>query len=141
MSNNGSSDSDVSTTTTMMFCWYVFGVLCLCVFPSQTKLTIPIGYVPDNMSSNNAPVYSGAILLAVDRINKDPGLLPNITLQLRYRGRRGGSAEGLTGVKAVSSLICEDTYAFFGPGTPCLTEARLAASYDLPMISYVSRNT
>lgn len=78
---------------------------------------------------------SGAITMALEEINNDPTILPNVTLVLRWNDTRG---ETVTATRAITEMICDGVSTIFGPEGPCYVEAIVAQSRNIPMISYVS---
>lgn len=80
-------------------------------------------------------VVSGAMTYAISQVNDDPKLLPGYRLEMLFSDTRG---EMLQGTKAVLQSWRRGAVAFFGPEDSCYVEAAVAASLNLPMISYVS---
>lgn len=78
---------------------------------------------------------SGAITLALEEINNDPKILPNVTLVLRWNDTRGDS---VIATRAITEMICDGVATIFGPEGSCHTESIVAQSRNIPMISYVS---
>lgn len=100
---------------------------------------LTIGYIttvngPDAISSEGSSI-SGAMTLAVESINRDPDILPNHTLNFIYADNKGLD---LSSIHVLTELWKDDAIAFIGPEDFCATEARVAASWKLPMVSYVS---
>lgn len=73
---------------------------------------------------------------AVNQINADPNILANHTLNFIYADNNDNA---FTSVDAFTKLWKEGAVAFIGPEDFCETEARIAASWNLPIISYVSK--
>ena len=80
-------------------------------------------------------VISGAITYAVDQINANPELLPNHTLEFLIAETMGQETES---IKLASVLPSYNISAYIGPQETCVHEGRIAAAFNLPMISYVS---
>lgn len=80
-------------------------------------------------------VVSGAMTYAILQVNNDSSLLPGYHLEMLFNDTRG---EMLHGTKAVIESWRDGAVAFFGPEDSCYVEASVAASLNLPMISYVS---
>lgn len=100
---------------------------------------LTIGYIttvdgPDAFGSEGSSI-SGAMTLAVENINRDPNILPNHTLNFVYADNKG---HDLRSINVLTELWKDDAIAFIGPEDFCATEARVAASWKLPMVSYVS---
>ena len=80
-------------------------------------------------------VISGAITLAVDEINADPNILPNHTLEILIAETMGQETES---IRLAAILPSFNISAYIGPQETCVHEGRIAAAFNLPMISYVS---
>ena len=80
-------------------------------------------------------LISGAITYAVQRVNDNPNLLPNTTLRFVIAETHGYEIESL---QKTALLIHQNISAIIGPQETCTHEARLAAAFNVPMISYVS---
>lgn len=78
-------------------------------------------------------VVSGAMTYAILRVNQDATLLPGYRLEMLFNDTRG---EMLQGTRAVIESWSNGAVAFFGPEDSCFVEASVAASLNLPMISY-----
>ena len=73
--------------------------------------------------------------LAVEEINADPSLLPSHNLTFLYADNEGRELES---INVLTELWRKNAIAYLGPEDFCSTEARVAASWGLPMVSYVS---
>lgn len=103
-----------------------------------SRQTLNIGYITSvngNLELSEGRSISGAMTLAVENINKDPNILPNYTLQFFYSDTKG---DPLHSISVLTDQWKKQAIAFVGPQDFCETEARVAASWNLPMISYVS---
>ena len=80
-------------------------------------------------------LISGAITYAVQRVNENPRLLPNTTLRFLIAETHGYEIES---IQQTALLIHQNISAIIGPQETCVHEARLAAAFNVPMISYVS---
>ncbi|CAL1291490.1 unnamed protein product [Larinioides sclopetarius] len=76
---------------------------------------------------------SGAISLAVDEINKYHPLRDNHTLTFTVAETYGEESES---IYRTAVLWTQGAAVYVGPQETCVHEARMAASFDLPMISY-----
>ncbi|XP_078611420.1 receptor-type guanylate cyclase Gyc76C-like [Branchiostoma floridae x Branchiostoma japonicum] len=113
----------------------IFVTVCKCIVPSETvKLGLLV--TTDNAVSFSNPglVISGAMTLAVDDVNRNPALLPNTTLEFVWNNTEGYEDGS---IRALTEQWRDGVVAFFGPGETCTTEARIAASWNVPMISYM----
>lgn len=81
---------------------------------------------------------SGALTMALHEINTKKDLLPDVRLVLKWNDTRG---DPVVATKAMTDMICSGVSAFFGPEGSCYVEAIVAQSANIPMISYVSKNT
>ncbi|CAH1099339.1 unnamed protein product [Psylliodes chrysocephalus] len=100
------------------------------------RTILNVGYlaaVKGQMNGRQGLAISGAIKMALDEVNNDPNLLPNITLDLKYYDTKG---ETVLATKAMTELICEGVSAFFGPEGSCHVEAIISQARNIPMISY-----
>ena len=109
----------------------------LCALRPAASETIKIGYLTAFKGTREklGLTISGAISLAVERINRRTDLLAGHTLELGYADTEGTAKMG---TRRLVEMICNDTVAFFGPEDSCLIEANVAAAFNLPMISHVS---
>ncbi|KAH7950347.1 hypothetical protein HPB49_022721 [Dermacentor silvarum] len=81
-------------------------------------------------------VVSGAMKYAVELVNRNRSI-PGYRMEMMYRDTRG---EMLHGTRAVLDCWKGGAIAFFGPEDSCYVEAAVAASLNLPMISYPPRS-
>lgn len=109
-------------------------------FANQTFI---IGYLTGSQRKPGNDVYSrlgrtisGAISLAVDHINQYKPLAANNTLKFVVAETFGDESES---IRQTARLWTEGKVAaYIGPQETCVHEARMAASFNLPMVSYVS---
>ena len=80
-------------------------------------------------------IISGAISYAIEKINANPNILPDYHINLVWGDTQ---ANTLVGTKLVTEQWRQGAVAFFGLEDSCSVEARVAAAWNLPMISYVS---
>ena len=81
--------------------------------------------------------YASAMFLALEDINNDKYLLPNHTLTLVWADTVCDWQKAIS--MQLKMLEEEHVDAFIGGGCKgCLTNARIAAAQDLPMVSHVS---
>ncbi|XP_042897252.1 receptor-type guanylate cyclase Gyc76C [Parasteatoda tepidariorum] len=78
-------------------------------------------------------VISGAISYALDHVNNNASILKGHKLRLIYNDTEGDT---LQGTKIIIQQWREGAVAFFGPEDSCGIEATVAASLNLPIISY-----
>lgn len=99
---------------------------------------LTIGYltaIKGGLKDRQGLAISGALSMALDEINKDPNILPDVNLVMRWNDTRGETVEA---TNAMIDMICDGVAAFFGPEGSCYVEAIVAQSRNIPMISYVS---
>lgn len=82
--------------------------------------------------------FASAMILAVEAITNNSSLLPGN--QVKFVWNYTECNDELS-VKATLHQIGEGVQGFIGPACMCQTTARVAAAYNIPMISYVSNNT
>ena len=98
-----------------------------------------IGFLPTLSPMNRhseSKYHVGALVYALEKINNDPNRLKGHTLTYVYNDTR---AHALTSIRGMTSQYKADVLAFIGPEDKCETEAQIAAAWNVPMITYVSR--
>ncbi|OWF46455.1 guanylate cyclase 32E-like [Mizuhopecten yessoensis] len=124
--------------------WNSVVVIIMCVFQNVpgllSKEVIKLGYITGSERYNINQFYhrpgqsiSGAITLAVKEVNEDPHILPNHTLEFVIAETYGME---LISIKQTVELLSKDIWAYIGPQETCIHEGRVAAAFNLPMISY-----
>ncbi|ODM95682.1 Guanylate cyclase 32E [Orchesella cincta] len=104
--------------------------------PNNVKENLTIGYltaVKGSVPYRQGITISGAILLAMEKVNNDSSLLPGANLVLKYGDTEGDTIKG---TKLLTDMLCEDVAAYFGPEVSCHVEATVAAAWNRTMISY-----
>lgn len=79
--------------------------------------------------------YGGAYYRAIDDIKKNLSILPNFTINTMFHDTANDYLKALHGM---TDLYVNDTIGFIGPEGTCSHAAITAASWNLPMIAYVS---
>ena len=93
----------------------------------------------DNLYSRPGQTISGALTYAVDVINRQHPLVQNRKLSFVVAETYGDETES---IKQTARLWSQNKAAvYIGPQETCVHEARMADSFNLPMISYVSDMT
>ncbi|XP_025088185.1 guanylate cyclase 32E-like [Pomacea canaliculata] len=121
-------------------CWQMLLLWSLSIigYEAQTqKENLTIGYItsmdgPPLVQAEGRSI-SGAMSLAVNVINENPSILPNHTLRFIFSDNH---ADPLASVHVLTEQWRAQAIAFIGPEGYCETEARVAASWNLPMVSY-----
>lgn len=118
----------------------LFGVFLIhCSNFKVTAETFTIGYMTNMQGRTNTQkqgiVISGAISYALDVVNNNASFLNGHKLRMIYNDTEGDT---LIGTYVTIQQWREGAIAFFGPEDSCAVEATVAASLNLPMISYVS---
>lgn len=109
----------------------------------SNKNVIRMGYITGSklkvddakFSTRHGQRISGAITYARDQINNDSSILPNHTLEFLVAETY---SQELHSIKETVDLIDRNISVYIGPQETCVHEGRIAASFNLPMISYVS---
>ena len=78
---------------------------------------------------------SGALTYAIDQINVNKTILPNHTLEFIIAETYGMENQS---IKETVLLLDRNISVYIGPQETCINEGRIAASFNIPMISYVS---
>lgn len=81
-------------------------------------------------------MISGAISLAVKEINSN-GKLKDMGHSLKFIVAETFGEE-VSSIRQTARLWTDKVYAYIGPQETCVHEGRMAAAFNLPMISYVS---
>lgn len=107
------------------------------LFPtSAAKETLTVGYltaVKGSVPHRQGITISGAILLALEKVNNDSSMLPDVHIELKYGDTEGDTIKG---TKLLTDMLCDNVAAFFGPEISCHVEATVAAAWNRTMISY-----
>lgn len=110
---------------------------------SDLNNVIRIGYITGSRAKENfgfnsrhGQRISGAITYARDQINNDTGVLPNHTLEFVVAETY---SQEIYSIRETVELIDKNISVYIGPQETCIHEGRIAAAFDLPMISYVSK--
>ena len=121
------------------FLLFAVTFLTVPLFSAQSDGNITIGLIlPYKVGSTGllpGKSYAAAMTIAVDRINKDPTLLPGINLSFIW-----DDSECLE-EKSIQAFIRQwekKVDGFIGFGCKCFTQGRMAAALNLPIISHVS---
>lgn len=78
---------------------------------------------------------SGAISLAVDEINT--GKLKQMGHSIKFKVAETFGEE-VSSIRQTAALWTDKVAGYIGPQETCVHEGRMAAAFNLPMISYVS---
>lgn len=81
-------------------------------------------------------MISGAISLAVNEINNG-GKLKDMGHSLKFKVAETYGEE-VSSIRQTAALWTDKVFAYIGPQETCIHEGRMAAAFNLPMISYVS---
>ena len=103
--------------------------------------TLSIGFLPTFSNATNkqfSKYHVGAVVCAINDINRNPDLLQGHTLTYIYNDTK---AHLLTTIRGMTSQHDDGVLAFIGPEDSCETEATVAAAWNVPMITYVSRKS
>ncbi|XP_026494984.2 receptor-type guanylate cyclase Gyc76C-like isoform X1 [Vanessa tameamea] len=100
------------------------------------KYNLTIGYLPSIKGEHRdrqGLAISGALSMALEEINNGTDLLPDVRLLLEWKDTK---CDTVTATRLLTDMSCSGVVAFFGPEGRCHTEAIIAQSRNLPMISY-----
>lgn len=120
-------------------------LLLLLLDTDKTRTTadvvnLTVGYLTTDRAINypqmaQARIISGAMTYAIMRINDDPDILSGHRLDFVWADTQ---SDTLVATAKMSEQWRNGAVAFFGPEDTCDVEARVAAAWNLPIISYVS---
>lgn len=136
-----------------------FAVLVSCAVDGSHKTTLSVGYltaIKGEVKERQGLAISGAITMALEEINNDPNILPNVHLELRWNDTRGDTVISTRAITEMVShsidflsknfpklnfrlQICDGVATIFGPEGSCYVEAIVTQSRNIPMFAYVSR--
>ncbi|XP_045214115.2 receptor-type guanylate cyclase Gyc76C-like [Mercenaria mercenaria] len=117
----------------------LFGKVLSSKFDGVKNVTnITVGYLTVDRTLNfmrgkQARVISGAISYALELINNDTKILPNHRLNLIWGDTM---ADTLVGTRLLTDQWRKGAKVFIGLEDSCSVEAKVAAAWNLPMISY-----
>ena len=80
--------------------------------------------------------YASALLLAIEAITNDSSLLPGHQVTFVWNDTQCNEE---ISVKAMLYQMDQGVQGFIGPACTCEMQAKLAAAFSIPMISYVSK--
>ena len=115
-------------------------VTCFCASKGDITLGVLIPFASATATGstfNAGKYYASAVTLAVEKINNESSIRPGIRLEFIWNDTLCKEE------KAISGLVYQwerRVDAFIGPACTCDTEARVAASLNVPMVSFVSRS-
>lgn len=123
-----------------------FGCLVLLAIlvyiPSPTADEVKLGLlIPFKRASrignyfHRGEFFASAMSIAVDDINRRPDLLPGLNVTFIWNDT---DCEEFKTLQSIVYQMNQGVTAFIGPGCSCNTSARVAASFNKTMISYVS---
>jgi len=104
---------------------------------ANDKTELIVGYLPavkGEVKDRQGLSISGAITMALEEINNDITILPNVTLVMRWNDTRG---DQVIATRAITEMICDGVSSIFGPEGVCHVEAIIAQSRNIPMFAYV----
>ncbi|XP_041362491.1 guanylate cyclase 32E-like [Gigantopelta aegis] len=117
--------------------WSMCWILPLILIHRALGETFTLGFITTMNSSDLVKAegrkIAGAMTHAINEVNSDPNILANHTLQYIFADNADDS---LRSVNLITQQWKKGAIAFFGPEDYCETEARVAASWNLPIIAY-----
>lgn len=85
--------------------------------------------------NNSGLMISGAISLAIREVNE--GVLKELGHELGFVVAETNGEE-ISSIRQTAALWTDNVIGYIGPQETCVHEGRMAAAFNLPMISYVS---
>lgn len=115
-------------------------LVLLLMLVSRTEANYTLGLLipmTDADYPENGQYYASAMSIAVDAVNRQQNLLPGHNISFIWNDTACWKED--TTIRGLLHQMYEaNVAAIIGPACLCNTSARIAASFDLPMISYVS---
>lgn len=111
----------------------------MCVRDANNRTVLTLGYLTamtGDLKNRQGLAISGALTIALEEINNDTSILPNVHLALRWNDTKGDT---VLATRAITEMICDGVATIFGPEGNCYVEAIVSQSRNIPMISYVSQ--
>ncbi len=101
--------------------------------------TYYLGFLPTVSGSRGLQKYHvGAFIHAIHKMNNRSDMIEQrIRLDYKYNDTK---MDTLVAIRDMTELYNRDVAAFIGLEEMCATEARVAAAWNIPMITYVSFN-
>lgn len=121
-----------------LFIFYAFLLHIPSPSSEEVKLGLLIPFKRTNRLGNSfhrGEYYASAMSIAVDDLNRRSDLLPGQNVTFIWNDT---DCEEEKTLRAIVYQLKQGVSAFIGPGCSCNTSARLAASFNKTMISYVS---
>lgn len=106
----------------------------------EVKLGLLIPFKNTNRLGNffhRGEFFASAMSIAVDDINSRPDLLPGQNVTFIWNDT---DCEEVNSLQSIVFQLSQGVSAFIGPGCSCNTSARMAASFNKTMISYMCSN-
>lgn len=101
-----------------------------------SPLTVRLGFLPAMLQGGEGKKSAGAFLTAIEDVNQSKDFADHgIKLDYFYVDAQSST---LVAIKAMTDMYIREVAAFIGPEDTCAYEAAITASWNLPMISYVS---
>ncbi|XP_067672620.1 speract receptor-like isoform X2 [Haliotis asinina] len=116
------------------------------ILPVNAKNIIKIGYLTGSEPPQDSFVLykrpgsfiSGALTYAIEEVNNDSSILPNYTLDYVIAETHGNERKS---IEETVLLREKNISVYLGPQETCVHEGRIAAAFNLPMISYYCAQT
>ena len=118
-----------------LFIFYAFLLHIPSPSSEEVKLGLLIPFKRMHNSFHRGEYYAAAMSIAVDDINRRSDLLPGQNVTFIWNDT---DCEEEKTLQAIVYQLTQGVSAFIGPGCSCNTSARMAASFNKTMISYVS---
>lgn len=106
-------------------------------YDESIKLSILIDFSKKNQYHYQGLTISGALTLAVEEVNKEKLARLNHSIEFIVAETYG---EEISSIRETASLWKQGIFGYIGPQETCIHEGRMAAAFNLPMISYFCTN-
>lgn len=121
-------------------CWIFLFLILPSLVECQGNLTVGLllpfqSAVATGSDFNAGKWYASAIEVALQRVNNDSSFLPSV--HINYIWNETGCEEERA-LRNMAWQFQQKVDGFIGFGCTCATQARFAAAWNMPVISYVS---
>ncbi|CAC5415639.1 E4.6.1.2 [Mytilus coruscus] len=105
-------------------------------FATMEKERLKISFLSSvSIGQGMGKFYAGAYYRAIEDIRRNSSILPNYTIETHFQDTANNYLKALNDM---THLYVKGTIGFIGPEGICSHAAIMAASWNLPMLGYVS---
>lgn len=136
----GKQDVQMAVRTLALFLFLALLGYIPSASTEEVKLGLLIPFKRTNRLGNyyhRGEFYASAMSIAVDDVNRRSDLLPGKNVTFIWNDT---DCEEFKTLQSIVYQLTQGVSAFIGPGCSCNTSARMAASFNKTMISYVSNS-